>query len=83
MTPSPKEIATIAVLNTKLDGAIGQISELKGQFDIFQANFLRQDVYTIRHEELLRQVSLNTREIEHLQKNRWVMPIARWCWAES
>lgn len=74
MTPSPKETATIAVLNTKLDGAIAQISELKGRFDAFQAGFVRQDLYNIRHEELLRQVSINSNEIAHLQKVRWIMP---------
>lgn len=74
MTASTKDIATIATLSVKLDGAIAQISELKGRFDTFQAGFIRADVYNIKHEELVRQVTLNTKAIEMLQKNRWIMP---------
>lgn len=74
MTASSKDTATIAILNTKLDGAIAQIGELKGRFDTFQAGFIRSDVYNIKHEELVRQVALNTNEIYRLQKGRWIMP---------
>lgn len=74
MTASPKDTATIARLDTKLDGMGAQLSKLEARFDVFQANFLRQDVYNIKHEELVKQVSTNTNEITHLQKSRWIMP---------
>jgi uncharacterized membrane protein YwaF len=74
MTASSKDVATIAILDTKLDGAVAQISELKGRFDTFQASFIRSDLYNIKHEELVRQVTLNTKEIERIGKSRWVMP---------
>jgi hypothetical protein len=75
MTAS-KETATIAVLNNKLDSMGSQLNKLEGRFDTFQANFIRQDVYNIKHEELVRQVAHNTNEIYRLQKGRWMMPMA-------
>jgi hypothetical protein len=74
MTASIKDTATIAALSVKLDGAIAQLADMKAQFNAFQAGFVRSDLYNIKHEELVKQVALNSNEIAHLQKNKWVMP---------
>lgn len=74
MPASTKDTATIAALGVKLDGAIAQIGELKARFDVFQSSFIRSDVYNIKHEELIKQVAINTNGIERLQRNRWIWP---------
>lgn len=74
MPASSKDTATIATLSVKLDGAISMITKLEGRFDIFQSNFIQKDLYNVKHEELVKQVTINTTEIYRLQKGRWIMP---------
>lgn len=45
------------VLATELNGLAKEVAELKGLFNAFQTNFLRADIYTVRHEELVAKVA--------------------------
>lgn len=49
------EPVTMAVLSTKVEALTLTMEQLNNRFDIFQNNFIRNDVYAIRHEELAKQ----------------------------
>jgi hypothetical protein len=46
-----------AVLATELQSLSQQVAELKGLFSAFQTNFIRSDIYTVRHEEIVANVA--------------------------
>jgi hypothetical protein len=48
---------TLDVLATRIEGLTDGMNQLNQRFDVFQANFTRNDVYTIRHEELIKEVA--------------------------
>lgn len=80
------ETADIAVLATKVEALSDGMKSLSTRFDVFQTNFIRNDVYNIKHEELtIRMASLerelgariaaNAAEIKILKNLRWVLVI--------
>lgn len=71
-----KETASIAVLSTKVETLADNMKSLSTRFDVFQTNFIRSDVYTLRHEELSKAVAANSAEIRALKNFRWILIIA-------
>lgn len=71
-----KEQSSIAVLNTKVEALAKTMDNLNTRFDVFQTNFIRNDVYTLRHEELAKLVAAQGADIRTLKNFRWILATA-------
>lgn len=58
---------SIDVLSTELQGVKEQLAEIKGMFTNFQTNFIRSDIYALRHEELVSKIAKLEKDSAHFE----------------
>lgn len=52
-------------MNSRFDG-------LGRRFDEFSSNYVRSELYELRHAELQQQITANAKEIARLKSNKWL-----------
>src|SRR5574337_1624423 len=72
-----KETASIAVLSTKVESLSDGMKALSTRFYVFQTNFIRNDVYALKHQELETRIARLESDLRNLKNFRYFLIVVR------
>lgn len=70
MSPKSNE-----VLATEMTNLANEVHELKGRFDNFSSNFVRNDLYTLKHQELETHLTTLEAQVADLRRAKWLLTL--------